>query len=239
MMRARVLRVVDRHFPEPARLLEIGCGTGEDALALVERGHQVVACDPAPAMIATARAKVAAAGRSGAVEFMTGTVEEIADRWPARAQAVDGVFSNFAPLNCELSLDPLRLLLERAVRRGGRLLAVVLPRVCPLEIALFMARAQPAAALRRLRRAALADVEGQRFAMKYYGAKDFDRGLGSGFKRVETRSLGLFLPPIAFGRAFARVPGLLAALGVLDDRTSALPGLRHMGDHVLLVYERT
>ena len=60
MMRARVMRAVDRYFPEPATLLEIGCGTGEDALALLERGHDVIACDPAPSMIATARAKVAA-----------------------------------------------------------------------------------------------------------------------------------------------------------------------------------
>jgi hypothetical protein len=74
--------------------------------------------------------------------------------------------------------------------------------------------------------------------MRYYGAKDFDRGLGPGFRRVETRSVGLFVPPISFGPAFARVPGLLTALGVLDERTSALPGLRVMGDHMLLVYER-
>jgi hypothetical protein len=32
---------------------------------------------------------------------------------------------------------------------------------------------------------------------------------------------------------------LLTALGVLEDRLSALPGLRRMGDHVLLAYERT
>jgi hypothetical protein len=194
MMRERVLRAVDRHFPSPATLLEIGCGTGEYALSLAERGHRVV--------------------------------------------AVDGVFSNFAPLNCELSLAPLRLLLERALRRGGRFVAVVLPRLCPLEVALFMARAEPRAALRRFRRDAVADVEGQRFAMKYYGARDFDRALGAGFRRIETRSLGLFLPPLAFGNAFARVPGLLPALGALEDRVSAWPGARRMGDHVLLVYER-
>ena len=62
MMRARVFRAVDRHFPAPATLLEIGCGTGEDALTLIGRGHRVVACDPAPAMIATARAKLEAHG---------------------------------------------------------------------------------------------------------------------------------------------------------------------------------
>jgi ubiquinone/menaquinone biosynthesis C-methylase UbiE len=239
MMRARVMRAVDRHFAQPASLLEIGCGTGEDALALLERGHHVVACDPAPGMIATARAKVREArGADAPIEFLPGSVEQIADAWSARGRAVDGVFSNFAPLNCEPSLAPLRLLLERALRRGGRLVAVVLPQICPLEVALFMARAEPRAALRRFRRAAIADVEGQQFAMKYYGATDFDRALGAGFRRVETRSLGLVLPPLSFGNAFARIPGLLTALGAVEDRMSALPGLRRMGDHVLLVYER-
>ena len=238
MMRERVFRAVDRHFPAPATVLEIGCGTGEDGLSLAQRGHRVVACDPAPAMIAAARAKVTEAGRADAFDFILGTVETIADGWPARAQAVDGVFSNFAPLNCELTLAPLRLLLERSLRRGGRFIAVVLPRICPLEVALFMARAQPRAALRRFRRDAVADVEGQRFAMKYYGARDFDRALGAGFRRIETRSLGVFLPPLSFGPAFARVPGLLPTLGALEDRVSGWPGLRRMGDHVLLVYER-
>ena len=101
-----------------------------------------------------------------------------------------------------------------------------------------MARAQPRAALRRFRREAVADVEGRQFSMKYYGAADFDRALGTGFRRIETRSLGLCLPPLGFGPAFARVPGLLATLGAIEDRVSALPGLRRMGDHVLLVYER-
>ena len=241
MMRDRVFRAVDRHFPAPATVLEIGCGTGEDALTLAGRGHRVIACDPAPSMIETARAKAAAAGNGAgapSIEFLLGEVEEIAAGWPSRGQAVDGVFSNFAPLNCEPSLAPLRLLLERSLRRGGRLLAVVLPRICPLEVALFMAKAQPRAALRRFRREAVADVEGSQFSMKYYGAADFDRALGAGFRRIETRSLGLVLPPLGFGNAFARVPGLLTALGAVEDRMSALPGLRRMGDHVLLVYER-
>jgi SAM-dependent methyltransferase len=238
MLRARVFRAVDRHFALPGTLLEIGCGTGEDALALAARGHRVIACDPAPGMIAAARAKVGAAGRSDAVEFIGGSVDDVAGAWLARGGAVDGVFSNFAPLNCELSLAPLRLLLERALRRGGRFIAVVLPRFCPLEVALFIARAEPRAALRRFRRDSVADVEGRRFAMKYYSASDFDRALGSGFRRLESRSLGLVLPPPALGHTLARAPRLLAALGALEDRLAGLPGLRRLGDHVLLVYER-
>ena len=94
MMRQRVFRAVDRHFPSPATLLEIGCGTGEDALSLVERGHRVIACDPAPSMITAARSKARAAGRSGAVELLRGTVEELADLCDRVLVIVDGKISS-------------------------------------------------------------------------------------------------------------------------------------------------
>jgi hypothetical protein len=121
---------------------------------------------------------------------------------------------------------------------GGRFVGVVLPRLCPLEIALSLARGDARTALRRFRLSPVADVEGRRFPMRYYGARDFDRALGPGFRRVETRSLGLALPPLSFGPALARAPGLLGALTAVEDRLSGLPGLRRMGDHVLLAYER-
>jgi SAM-dependent methyltransferase len=242
LIRERVYRSFTRHFAPGATLLELGCGTGEDTLALSERGYRIVATDVAPRMIEQARAKLAAAGRGEATRFILRGAAALADDWATLgadvAGAVDGVFSNLAPLNCELSLVPVRRLLEQALRPGGRFVAVVLPRVCPLEIALFLARGDPRTALRRFKRDPVADVEGVQFPMRYYGAGDFDRALGPGFRRLETRSLGLLLPPLRFGPAFARVPGLLEALARTEDLVSDLPGLRRMGDHILLAYER-
>lgn len=238
MMRARVYDTIARHFARGSRLLELGCGTGEDTLALVERGHRIVAIDPAPGMIAQATAKMTAAGRADAVTFVNSGAGALGEHWPTLELNVDGAFSNFAPLNCELSLDPLRVLLERALRPGSRFMGVVLPRLCPMEVALFLARGQPRAALRRFQRTPIADVEGCRFPMRYYGATDFDRALGAAFRRVELRSLGIALPPLSFGPLFARVPGLLQALSFVEDRLNSLPGLRRMGDHIVLVYER-
>ena len=148
------------------------------------------------------------------------------------------MFSNFAPLNCELSLAPLRLLLERALRRGGRFMAVVLPRLCPMEVALFMARAEPR---RRCAAFAAPPSPTSRASASRCGTTAPPTSTarsGAGFRRIETRSLGLFLPPLGFGNAFARVPGLLTALAAIEDRAAACPALRRMGDHVLLVYER-
>ncbi|HXJ19711.1 MAG TPA: class I SAM-dependent methyltransferase [Polyangia bacterium] len=238
LMRARVHAALARHFAPGSALLELGCGTGEDTLALTARGHTIVAADPAPTMLTHARAKLADAGRVAAVRFVNAGASALAEEWPALGLRVDNVFSNFAPLNCEPSLEPVRRLLEQALRPGGRFVAVVLPPVCPLEIALFLARGEPRTALRRFRRHAEADVEGVRFPMRYYGAGDFDRALGAGFRRVETRSLGLALPPLSFGPRLARAPRLMAALAALEDRLAGLPGLSRMGDHVILVYER-
>jgi SAM-dependent methyltransferase len=238
LARARVHAALDRHFAPGVRLLEVGCGTGEDTLALAARGHTLVACDPAPQMLARAEAKLGAAGRAGAARFVRGSAATLADDWPALGERVDGVFSNFAPLNCELSLEPVRRLLEQALAPGGRFVGVVLPKICPLEIALFIARGRPRTAFRRFRSAPVADVEGKTFPMRYYGVGDFDRALGTAFRRVETRSLGLFLPPLSFGPSMARTPRLLEALAALEDRAAGLPGLRHLGDHLILVYER-
>ena len=240
MLRQRFYAACSRHFPPGATLLELGCGTGTDALALAARGHRVVATDLAPAMIERARAKAAAAPAAvaAAVDFHALGVTALAERWPLLGRRVDGVYSNLAPLNCELSLTPLRALLEQALPAGGCFVAVVLPRVCPLEVALFLATGKPGAALRRFARAPEADVGGQKFPMRYLSPDDFDRALGLGFHRVESRALGLLLPPLRFGPAFARVPGLLDGLARIEDRLATWPGLSRIGDHILLAYQR-
>lgn len=56
-------RLLARHLPPaPADVLDLGCGTGTLTLLLAEAGHRVHGVDLAPAMVAAARAKLAAAG---------------------------------------------------------------------------------------------------------------------------------------------------------------------------------
>jgi SAM-dependent methyltransferase len=54
---------LEQVFPSPRRILELGCGTGEDAVRLAQAGHDVVATDATPAMLDVAREKARRAGR--------------------------------------------------------------------------------------------------------------------------------------------------------------------------------
>lgn len=90
------------------RLLDLGCGTGNHAIPLALRGHNVTGIDLSEAMLAIAREKAAAAGVSGAVDFHPGDVRNV---------TLEGVFFDaaimmFAVLGYQRSDDDVRATLK-------------------------------------------------------------------------------------------------------------------------------
>ena len=72
-----LVRVLGEWSITPGRVLEIGCGTGTNAVYLAQQGYQVTAQDLSPRAIEQAKARAA---REGAlVDFLTGDVLELAD----------------------------------------------------------------------------------------------------------------------------------------------------------------
>jgi SAM-dependent methyltransferase len=59
----------------PGRALDVGCGSGRDAVYLAKRGWQVTAVDLVPAAIAKARERAAREGAD--VEWITGDVSDL------------------------------------------------------------------------------------------------------------------------------------------------------------------
>src|SRR5271154_840207 len=58
-MRAEMWRWLDATFPPGSRLIDLGCGTGLDAVRIGQRGHQVTATDWSPKMVARTRERAA------------------------------------------------------------------------------------------------------------------------------------------------------------------------------------
>ncbi|MEZ4768408.1 MAG: methyltransferase domain-containing protein [Caldilineales bacterium] len=68
-LRETVWSVLGETFAPGDRVLELGCGTGEDAVWLAQRGVHVTATDASTAMLDAAQRKAAAVGISDLIDF--------------------------------------------------------------------------------------------------------------------------------------------------------------------------
>ena len=69
-MRLALWDAVPHEIPSGGRLLDLGCGTGIDAVEFATRGFQVVATDWSPQMVARTAARAAAQGLQASVTPM-------------------------------------------------------------------------------------------------------------------------------------------------------------------------
>jgi SAM-dependent methyltransferase len=231
-MRAAVWRRLDGAFPEGSRVLELGCGTGEDAVHLAQRGVSVLATDPAGAMVREARAK---ADRAGVGERVATRVLDAARLEELADEAFDGAFSNFGALNCVVDLSPVAAGLARLVHPGGRVLLCLMGRYVPWEWGWFLARGPRSSAFRRL---AKGGVEWRGLRVFYPPLRGLKRTFSPAFRCTATRAVGALLPP-SYAEAWAtRHPRLLGALDAFERRVESVPPLPSLADHVLLELER-
>jgi SAM-dependent methyltransferase len=236
-MRQEMWRWLDATFPAPSRLVDLGCGTGLDAIRLARCGHQVLATDWSPAMVERTRARAREAGLAQAVEARTigaHELERLGD-----AGLFDGAYSNLGALNCVPELGAVAAQCARLVRPGGALVFTVIGRLCPWEIAHYGVRGRFARAAIRFRRGAVpVAMNGRTIWTHYYTPSQFYAPFAPGFERVHVRGLCLFAPPPYLGRVRARWPRAYSTLWSLDRRFAGWPALRTFGDHFLIVMRR-
>ena len=232
-MRETVWRTLTDTCTPRARLLDLGCGTGIDALELARRGYAVLATDWSPQMVERTRARAAAAGLSDRVTTAHIGLQEL-DR--LRGKQFDGIYSNFGPLNCAPDLDAVARSCAVLLRPGGKLVFSVIGRICPWEFGYYMLRGRPERArVRGTRGVVPVNMNKHTIWAFYYTPREFYRAFAPDFALSGYQALSLFLPPPYLIRLYERARPLCTALGWLDDRLGALPLLRDMGDHFLIV----
>jgi SAM-dependent methyltransferase len=246
--RVRSLEVLDRAFAPGMRVLELGCGTGAEAIHLAGRGVTVVATDAAPAMVATLAAKLAPGGSAAALAaritplvLPAGRAGELVER--TGPGSFDGAYSSFGPLNCEPALAPVVAALAALVRPGGRVVISLINRYCLWETAWYLRAGQPGAAFRRWGGQSVATVraawQDERVPIFYWTPGVVERAFRPAFWVRRRLGLPWLLPPQYLDGLVRRAPVLFRHLARLDRRFAHLWPCYAVGDHVLFEFVRS
>ncbi|MDE1150334.1 MAG: class I SAM-dependent methyltransferase [Azospirillaceae bacterium] len=232
-LRHAVWHQVGAHVRPGMRVLDLGCGTGEDALWLAHAGARVTAADGSPAMLRVTVDKAARAGLADRIVPRQVDLNAPGDLFLADGGGpYDVVLSNFGALNCALDLAPLARALGRAVAPGGVLALVVMGRFCAWETAWHGARLHRTAVRRWLGRAT-ADIGGTTIPIRYWTPGDVARAFAPAFDAMSVHPVGLFLPPSDLFTGLVRNPRRLTRLMRWERRVGASTALAGLADHHL------
>ncbi len=236
-LRERVWRELAAAFPAPARLLELGCGSGEDAVWLARQGHEVTAVDASSAMLAVACAKAAAAGVAERIRFLPLDLAEAAPELAPPGAPFAGALADFGVVNCVADRAALGRALAAWLAPGASLVVVVMNPLCAWELAWYGLQLRLPTALRRLRQGRAVAVPGGGAVRTWYPRPGrLARELAPCFVERGRRAVGVVVPPPYLDRLVAGRPRLLAALAAADEAVAGCTAWA--GDHYLLRLER-
>lgn len=231
-LREAVWSRLDRVFRAPGRLLELGCGTGEDALRLAGRGLSVVATDASARMIEVARRK-APPGAAGRVDFRHVPMEAIGSA--LGAGRFDGVLANFGVINCCADLPALVDTLAARLTDGAPLVWVVMGPFVPWEWAWYLGRGDWRRAGRRLRRGGVA---WNGLTVRYPAPSRLRSLLERHFVVDRMLPLGVVLPPSYAAGWLERAPRTRAVLASLERIARHAAPLSWLADHYIVEARR-
>lgn len=234
--RSVVWRKAEAVFRAGDRVVELNCGTGEDALFLASCGIVVTACDASPRMIEQARARKRKEAPFAPIDFQVLCSEQL-DRLSADVH-FSGAFSNFSGLNCVADLPGVAQQLAKRLDAGAQLLLCLSTRFCLWEILYYAIRADFRNAFRRCGGSATVRMGGQPLSVYYPSVHSLMRSFGREFRLHSVTGIGVTVPPSYLEDWARRHPRIFRFCQRVDRMLSPFPLVGVLGDHMLLHMER-
>ena len=237
LQRGFVMDYMDTILPrdKPLSILELNCGTGEDAVYFAKKGHNVVATDLSDEMIRVVKQKI---GEYRLEDKITAFSMDIRDILNVDfGVKFDLIFSNFGGLNC-LSAQDLGTLsnnLAPLMDKGGRLIAVIMPKNCLWENFYFTAKFEWGKVFRRNTNKMLPVNVGTHDIPTWYFSPEEIRAIFSGdFRKIGQKPIGFTVPPSYMEPFFRNKGKALNVLGNMENSLNRISGLASFSDHFLI-----
>lgn len=231
--RERVRRHVLKRINPGGSILELNCGTGEDAVFFAGKGYKVHATDISAGMLYQLVQKIGKHKMNKKVSFELCSYTNLADL--KNKGPFDLIFSNFAGLNCTGELDRVLASLPQLLHPGGIITFVVLPKFCLWETSLIF-KGKFRTAFRRFfsRRGRKARVEGTFFKCWYYNPSYITQKLKKEFDLVGLEGLCTIVPPSYIEGFAEKYPKAFRFLKKWENKLKTKWPWRVMGDYYII-----
>lgn len=193
-------------------ILELNCGTGEDASYFDKLEHTVVATDVSKNMVVVAKQK----NIDSTIEFKQMDINKISQQ--KFSKKFDVIFSNFGGFNCLSSLEIKNFFssTKQLLTKNGKIVLVIMPKKTAWEKLYFSLKGNFKEANRRnTTKSIKANVDGVLVNTWYYNPKEIVK-FASDFSVVKTKPVGLFIPPSYLQKSFLGNTFIVAVLKRLD-----------------------
>ncbi|MCI0709419.1 MAG: class I SAM-dependent methyltransferase [Chloroflexi bacterium] len=191
-LRGRVWQRLDHLFQPGDTVLEIGCGTGEDAIHLARRGVYIIATDASPEMLNQTEQKAREHRVSELIEVRQLDLSDL-PQWDLQ---VGGAYSNFGAINCTNDWAGLAEFLASVVRPSGSVGLGVMPPFCAWETLWHGLHGDFKTATRRWKGHSWAVLgDGSALDIYYPSVKKIVKDFAPLFTRDYVTGMGTFLPP--------------------------------------------
>lgn len=234
--RERVRQHILRFAKDGGSMLELNCGTGEDAVYFSKKGFRIHATDISPLMLEKLEEKSADASlKNLTTEIYSFTQPQtLNNKGP-----YDYVYSNFGGLNCTGELHKVLSSLSALVKPGGMVTLVVISNFCLWEL-LLVFRGKFKTAFRRFfsKKGRKAHVEGTFFKCWYYSPSYVRKHLKKDFENLGTEGLCTLVPPSYMEGFGDKHAGLFSYLRKKEDKWKARWPWRRMGDYFIISFRR-
>lgn len=209
----------------PRSVLEINCGTGEDAKIWHSKKHKIIPTDLSPEMIKVASRK------SPDLEFKILNINKL----ESVQNEFDIIFSNFGGLNC-LSPTDLNAFFSKAYSKlptNGQLILVLMGKKCIWDnLFLFLKGKWNQIGRRNTADGIEINVDGQHVTTWYYSPKQIIN-MASNFSCNRLKPIGLHVPPSYLANFFENKK-LLLSTAIFLDKIWSFSFLSNYSDHYFI-----
>ena len=234
-MRKRIHDHCLRFFPANAKILELNCGTGIDAVFFAGLGMKIVATDVAPGMIHTLKAKIKELNLEKKITAQLCSFTQL----PQFSEGpFDVVFSDFGGLNCISDLQSVVEGIKKNLKSGGIVTLVVMPKICPWEILLALKGNFKVAFRRFKRHGAESHLEGEYFKTFYFSQMYIQKVFGQEFSMVKLEGLCSLVPPPYFELFPKKLNVTFKILTKVENAVRFTFPFDRVADHLIITLRR-